>query len=77
MSVEDFGKPGAQEERSEGRIEKSKNLPFAPMTMLGPGSWILFPSALRLACQRFFMAKPPRAIASEEPVVAVPVADSF
>lgn len=47
------------------------------MMMLGPGSWMLFPAALRFACQRFFMARPPRAIASEDPVVAVPVAFSF
>lgn len=46
------------------------------MTMLGPGSWIDFPAALRLACQIFFMAKPPSWIASDDPVVAVPFQES-
>ena len=42
--------------------------------MTNPGSWILFPAALRFACQIFFMARPPSWMASEEPVVAVPIA---
>lgn len=42
--------------------------------MTNPGSWMLFPAALRFACQIFFMARPPSWMASEEPVVAVPIA---
>jgi hypothetical protein len=44
------------------------------MTILGPGSWILFPAALRFSCQMRFIARPPSWMASEEPVVAVPTA---
>jgi hypothetical protein len=32
------------------------------------------PAALRAACQRFFIASPPRRMASDEPVVAEPIA---
>ena len=35
---------------------------------------MLFPAALRLSCHSFFMASPPSCAASEEPVVAVPIA---
>lgn len=39
-----------------------------------PGSWMLLPAALRFACQMRFIASPPSWIASEDPVVAVPMA---
>jgi hypothetical protein len=35
---------------------------------------MLFPAALRLSCHSLFMASPPSCAASEEPVVAVPIA---
>src|SRR5712671_4095319 len=44
------------------------------MIMLGPGSWMDLPAALRFSCQMRFIARPPSWIASEEPVVAVPMA---
>jgi hypothetical protein len=44
------------------------------MMMFGPGSWMLLPAALRFSCQMRFIARPPSWIASEEPVVAVPIA---
>ena len=47
---------------------------FEPMMMFG--LLLSLPWASRFSCQRRFMAKPPRWIASEEPVVAVPIADS-
>jgi hypothetical protein len=44
------------------------------MMMFGPGSWMLLPAALRFSCQMRFIASPPSWIASELPVVAVPIA---
>lgn len=35
---------------------------------------MLLPAALRFSCQIFFIARPPSWIASEDPVVAVPIA---
>lgn len=39
-----------------------------------PGSYTPFPAAFRLCCHNVFMASPPSWTASEEPVVAVPMA---
>lgn len=35
---------------------------------------MLFPVALRLSCHSLFIASPPSCAASDEPVVAVPIA---
>jgi hypothetical protein len=40
-----------------------------------PGSWMLFPAALRFSCHILFIARPPSWAASEDPVVAVPITD--
>ena len=47
---------------------------FSKMMTTHPGSYTLFPAAFRLCSHNFFMANPPSWAASEEPVVAVPIA---
>jgi hypothetical protein len=65
---------GGYEPGTRVRTFSSATWAFAPMTILGPGSWMLLPAALRFACQIRFIASPPSWIASLEPVVAVPIA---
>lgn len=43
------------------------------MMMFGPGLWMSLPCAFIFACHLRFRAMPPSMMASDEPVVAVPM----